>query len=377
MIKKLAKAAVARLMVFSLVCLGIIFVVATKNAEAGIDCEGSLRAYALDPNMKNYNCTCTSANSMPVCTKASSGGYSATPKKHNINQDIKMMIVEEVMGAMLQDIFGNPAESNSEQVRQQQEEQQDMARIAAERERQKALQKWQRSLAEAEEQRKLDQQDKVNQGASLMAKMQTIGSGNKIEPFRTGKAKLDLQPFSQNTYPSGQYDSFERLMCSAYFSNLAKKTVDPEDTRFYADQAARVMGGEPTYLECRIPPAGSEVMAQRMAAIKKTYAAMNEIDLRIKDIEVKLTETREKITAAETRKEEAESTISALKTRATEAPPEEKIAVDELLIQAQLLAAEIDQDILAEKQAESDLQKDKEQAENEFNTMKTELTAKQ
>ncbi len=358
---------------------------AARAVVAEPDCPGSLKAYAIDKNMKNYTCDCRNGlRSVPFCTPKSSsssssssgttGGKTSSSKKYNANNAIKMQVMEAAIGAIFSDLFGEQDKAKNEQLRQQQE----MARIAAEQAseqaRQKGLMDWQQRQAEGEAKGKSEQQAKVDSGNRLLSQMQTIGGGNATQPFGTGSARLDLKPISQNTYPSSKYTDLQRMMCSAYFSNLAKKTSNNEDMRFYADQAQRVMSGEPTYLECRMPKVSNVEIAKRMDEIKNTYERMGEVNNRIEDIDVKLTETKDKITAAEAKKEQAAATVSELQSRSATATPEEKNEIDDLLRQAQMLSQQIDQQIQQAKQEDIDLQNKKEQAEKEFNTMKTQLT---
>lgn len=350
----------------------MLFFVDAAFAGVVIDCRASKKAYDQDPNMKDYTCVCSGDNSlMPVCTPKTSaggvGGRTSGSSKYNANNAIKMQFMEAAIGALFKDLFAEPDESKNEQLRQQQE----LTRIAEEEKRQKSLHDWERMKSEAEAKIKLGQDDKINQGNRLLSQMQTIGGGNATQPFGVGSAKLDLKPISQNTFPSSHYSEMQRLMCSAYFSNLAKKTANNTDMRFYADQAQRVMSGEPTYLECRMPTVSNVTITKRMDEIKKIYEQMGEVNNRIQDIEIKLTKTKVKITAAETKKEQITTTLNELQNRGASATQEEKNEIDELLRQAKIQSEQINQQIQQAKQEDTDLQKERELAENEFNTMKT------
>ena len=206
--------------------------------------------------------------------------------------------------------------------------------------------------------------------------MQTVGGSGKLEPFSFGNPKLDLKPINQNTYPNTRLTTWERLLCSAYFSNLAKQSTKDVDARFYADQAQRVMVGEPTYLECRIPQVSNEKLAKRMEEVKKIYGDMNVKMKDLQDIEAKLTETREKIKDAEMKKEEATAKLTEIQNRAVTAKPEEKAEVDDLVRQAQEQSQIADQQLNQAKQSEKDALNKKEQLENELENMKSQMQAK-
>ena len=96
--ERLLNIAENRLLVVFVVCISMTSIVATRNAGAEIDCNGSLQAYAIDPNMRNYNCDCRNGpRSMPVCVpKSSSGsgstGYSGDSSKQQIADDIPISL---------------------------------------------------------------------------------------------------------------------------------------------------------------------------------------------------------------------------------------------------------------------------------------------
>jgi hypothetical protein len=352
----------------------------TRAASVRMDCEATIKAWVLDGYYRPGECYCSGGQ--PVCKKSSSGSSSAgvtgkqtsSSKKYNANNAIKMQAMDAAIGALFSDLFAQPNKAKNEEHRQQQEMERIAAEQAAEQARQRGVQDWQQRQAEAEAKGRLDQQAKVDSGNRLLSQMQAIGDGEPTQPFGTGNVKLDLKPISENTFPSAQYTALQRMMCSAYFSNLAKKTANDDDVRFYADQAQRVMSGAPTHLECRMPKVTSGAISKRMDEIKKTYDQMGEVNDRIQDIDTKLTGTKDKITAAEAKKEQAAAAISELQNRAARATPEERNEIDDLLRQAQMLSQEADQQLQQAKQADIDLQKEREQAEKEFTTMKTQLT---
>jgi len=221
----------------------------------------------------------------------------------------------------------------------------------------------------------MDDEAKRTQGAKVLSQMQTVGGG-KLEPFRVGNPKLDLKPIDPGTYPTAHLTEWERLLCSAYFSNMAKQSTSDVDARFYADQAQRVMSGEPTNIEWRIPQVFNEKLAKRMEEVKKLYDEMNVKIKDFQDIEGKLTETREKIKSAELKKEKVTVQINELQTRAATAKPEEKSEVEDLAAMARELLQDAEQELNQAKQSEKDALNKKEQLENELGNMRSQLQAK-
>jgi hypothetical protein len=250
--------------------------------------------------------------------------------------------------------------------RQQEEEQKKRA----------AIQAWLDLQNEEAMKKQMEQNARIKQGEKMLSQMQTVGGSGKLEPFSFGNPKLDLKPISQNTYPNTKLTTWERLLCSAYFSNLANQSTKDVDARFYSDQAQRVMVGEPTYLECRIPQVSNEKLAKRMEEVKKNSDEMNVKIKDLQDIEGKLTETREKIKDAELKKEEATTKVNELQNRAATAKPEEKAKIDELTRLAQEQSQDADQEINQAKQSEKDALNKKERLENELGNMRAQVQAK-
>ena len=369
--ERLLNIAENRLLVVFLVCMGMTSIVATGNAGVEIDCYGSLQAYAIDPNMRNYTCDCRNgARSMPVCTPKSSSSSGSTGYSGGSPQQ---QMMQSIFAPLFQGLFAPPPDTSAQDekarldaIKRQQEEEQ--KRLAA-------IQAWIDLQNKEDLQRKMEQEAKIKQGAKVLSQMQTVGGG-KLEPFSFGNPKLDLKPLSQNTYPNTRLTIWERLLCSAYFSNLAKQSTKDVDARFYGDQAQRVMIGEPTYLECRIPQVSNEKLAKRMEEVKKIYEEMNVKIKDLQDIEYKISESKEKIKNAELKKEEATAKLNELQNRAATAKPEEKAEVDDLTAMAQKQLQDAEQELNQAKQSEKDALNKKEQLENELENMKSQMQAK-
>ena len=368
--ERLLNIAENRLLVVFLVCMGLTSIVAMGNAGAEIDCNGSLQAYAIDPNMRNYICDCRNgARSMPVCTpKSSSNSGSTGYPGGSPQQQIQQMIFQSLFDSL----FASPPDTSAQDeiarlyaIKRQQEEEQ---------KKQEALNRWLTLQSEDKLKIEMEQNAKIKQGAEVLSKTQTVGGG-KLEPFSFGNPKLDLKPISQNTYPNTRLTTWERLLCSAYFSNMAKQSTKDVDARFYGDQAQRVMIGEPTYLECRIPQVSNEKLAKRMEEVKKIYGDMNVKIKDLQDIEYKISESKEKIKNAELKKEEATTKLNELKNRAATAKPEEKAEMDDLVRQAQEQSQIADQQLNQAKQSDNDMIKEKEKAENELKNMNAKIQA--
>ena len=245
---------------------------------------------------------------------------------------------------------------------------------AREQKKRAAIQRWHDFQNEEAMKRQMEDEARIKQGEKVLSKMRTVGSGGKLEPFSFGNPKLDLKPLSSQTYPAPS-NAWEQALCAAYFSNLAKQSTKDVDARFYADQAQRVMVGEPTYLECRIPQVSNEKLAKRMAEVKKIYGDMNVKMKDLQDVEYKISESKEKIKNAELKKEEATTKLNELQNRAATAKPEEKAEVDDLTAMAQKQLQDAEQELNQAKQSEKDALNKKEQLEKELKNMNAKIQA--
>lgn len=311
----------------------------------------------------NRPCGSGHASNCPYSPKSSSGGYSGGSSQQQM--------IQSIFAPFFKSLFDTPPDTSAQDeiarqnaIKRQQEEEQ---------KKQEALQRWLQLQNEEAMKKQMEDEAKRKQGEKVLSQMQTVGGSGKLEPFSFGNPKLDLKPISQNTYPNTRLTTWERLLCSAYFSNLAKQSTKDVDARFYADQAQRVMVGEPTYLECRIPQVSNEKLAKRMKEIKKVYDEMNVKIKDLQDIEGKLTETREKIKNAEIKKEEATAKLTEIQNRAATASPEEKAEVDDLVRQAMEQEQIADQQLNQSKESESEYLNKKEQIVNELENMKSQM----
>lgn len=310
------------------------------------------------PAFERSNSRCVNCNSV-----SSGGGYS--------KQDFQMQMMESILQPFFNNLFAPPDTSVQDKKNRQNAIKQQKA---AEQAKKAAIQAWIDLQNKEDLQRKMEQEARIKQGEKMLSQMQTVGSGGNLEPFSFGNPKLDLKPLSK-LHPAPS-TAWEQALCAAYFSNLAKQSTKDVDARFYADQAQRVMIGEPTYIECRIPQVSNEKLAKRMEEVEKIYAEMNVKINDLQDIEAKLTETREKIKHAEIKKEEATAKLNELQNRAATASSEEKAEVDDLVRQAMEQEQIAGQQLNQSKESERDDLNKKEQLENALGNMRSQVQAK-
>ena len=323
-----------------------------------VDCQGTISSWKYDRNYAEYakGCTCANGpNRMPVCSggssaKSGSGGY------HPDGLGMQGMMMQAIMAPMLGNLFAPPSAPSgpsAEELKQQEiaRQQAEAARIAAEKAKKAALDSWVKAQSDEELRRQAEQEGKIKRGEQLHAQMQALG-GNKLEPFSFGSPKLEMAPVSGGSFPTATLPVYDRLMCSAFFSNMARQAKSAVDARFYADQAQLVMNGQPTHIDCKIPKQSSEKMAERSKALKTTYEA---VSLKFKDLEglqIKLDEARQTLASAESKKEQAAAVLADTEKRAAAVPPEQKEEFDDLTARAMKELAEAEKELGEAKSSE-------------------------
>jgi hypothetical protein len=269
------------------------------------------------------------------------------------------MMMQAIMQPMFNSLFNPPAPSGGltqEQIKQAEQQRiaAEQARAAAEKAKNEALQKWAMAQSDDEIRRQVEQQEKLKRGEKVASQMQSVGGG-KLEPFSFGGGKLELQPIDRGGFPTAQYDDFERLMCSTFFSNIGKQSKTAVDAKFYSDQAERVMSGQSTDIECQLPKTSGKEMAARTKTVKKLYEEATVKIQELDKIDTGLSEANEKLTAATGKQEKATTKVKELEDRAAEAPPEQKEEIDELKALAEKELRDANEEAAGAQKAQQDL----------------------
>jgi hypothetical protein len=288
------------------------------------------------------------------------------------SQNTQMQLMEGLVSSFINLVMKSPDNSKQQKLDEEERQRQLAWKQADDKRKKEAFNQWKQFQSEEETRREMESSDKINRGQNLLLKMQTMGSQNTS----VARNKLEIQPIGKNSFVTNKYSEFEKLMCAAYFSDLAKNSTNAEDIKFYADQAELVMAGQPTFLECRISKVSDEKMAKRVEEVKVLYNEMNVKFKDLENIESMLQVTRDTLKKAEIKKEEVKKKISELQNRTLTVSQEEKAKSDEMLIEAQKLLMEADQEINQLKQSEKDFLNKKSQSENELNNLKTQIQGK-
>jgi hypothetical protein len=312
-----------------------------------------------------YDCKCNCPSQGSDCIPRSQSGGNSSYSGSNQSAEMQLMqpLIESFFDALFRKADNSQRNPSFEETQKQ---------LAEAQHNKEAMEQWQKF--QVEEMAK-NQMQKTTQGEELLKQMETVGNGDELQPFSMGNPKLDMQPLSQNAYPTSNYTEWERLLCSAYFSDLAKKSANDVDARFYADQAERVMSGEPTFIECRMPKVSDEKV-KRMEEVKILYNEMNVKFNELQDIEYKLKAAGSTVLKTDSIKVKAAEKLSKIQNEAPMARAEEKSHVDSLLIQAQRELREAESQLELAKNSERDLLNRKTGSETEFNNLKTQIQGK-
>jgi hypothetical protein len=335
----------------------------TNVQSQQIDCYASLKAYAQDPRMRDYTCSCPNGRyGMPVCKpKSSSGSYVVRPSGNlDPSQQLAVGIAGALFNSLFSDLFSDSSASSSanayqQQLRQQQEEQR-------EKERQAALDAWNKALATAEQDALEEQQKKREQGSALVRDHGITGGGGDLEPMWITQ-KPEAKPLQSGGYSTSGLTQDQRLACASYFSTRARdesKKGDLEAARFFNEQADKVMVGAKTDVACEFPqmanvptPKPQQMEPEKFAVVMKNF------DVKLKElqnIKVELNKARQEKQAAEENLKEADKKVVEIKNQMQSLQkPEEKAQADDLLRQALAERSDAEDQVNTAKQNEKEL----------------------
>ncbi len=337
-----------------------------------IDCYSTIEAWKSDPSLRNFmsthKCECPSPNARPVCKPISIGSSPSiqTPSvpsgRLSPSQQMTLLVMQSIFqplfNAISQDIFSSLDTSRQQQELARREEE---TRRQQEEMKRQAFEAWQRAQRELEAERLRQEAQRREAGQQILAQSR-ISEELKLEPsfFGSTQVKLDTISISAlSSYPAPS-SVIDRARCAAYFSDLAKKTKDPEGAKFLSLQAEKVMQGAPTDYPCRLEkipdvpmPQESYAKNEEVEAFINTYQAKI---LEFDDILTKVNETRKQIVSAENKLKEADVKIKELQTRSTSpSNQEEKAKLDDLLAQALALKEEAERELKTAKENEQKL----------------------
>jgi hypothetical protein len=328
-----------------------------------IDCQGTLQAWAIDrvtPGMQEFmathHCSCPCNTCEPNCTAIGSAPAAPWSGSHVTHATSSQMFAAQMVGEMIGQIiasaFAEPKVDEAALAAQKQKEEEE--RKKAEAEKQKLLAAWKAKQAQAEKDRQAAQAQNQQAGNDLLNHMQTFdGTGASsqtlaVEPVAgafgtmqlkpiTASSGAEFKPMSRASYDTSGLKDWQRALCAAYLSQSALSVVrtDPEQARYFDDQAALAMSGQPIEVRCQFPKMAEppQPQAGSSASMDKTVKAIEFVQARAKDlqdIETKLQKAKSEKSGAESMRKQAEEALAQAQTQKAQAKPDDAALLAEI-----------------------------------------------
>ena len=348
-----------------------------------MDCPGTVAAWNSDPRIpaQYKNCTCPCNTCQPQC-----GSFytppAATPQV--TGGTTSQMMATQLFGSFLNQLFSSvfsteepdTAESEQkiaeEQARQKQE--QDMLRAEWEAQQNKA------AISQQQEQEK-----KLEMGDDLLKEMHgaesstsVVSPGGKLEGFKwdtPAGVKVESASLSAGRYDTSGLKSWQRLLCAADFSKkaLSVQSSDPEEARFFNEQADRVSAGEAVEVPCSFPPMPAvpepPVPSPQMQQTEKNIQIV-QLDLKkLQGIEAKAQKVQSDKSAAQEKLQQAEAARRQAEADKASANPEDAALMAEIMrrqAEAQAQLDDANQKLKALSDQEQELSQQKEAIHQEL-----------
>ncbi len=313
-------------------------------------------------------------------SRASSGGLKP-------EQEMQRQMIQGILQPFFNSLFDFsdllPSPNTSATIEKERQEQ--LRR--EQQQKQTALEEWMRTQAEVESARVIEEARKKKEGQEILAKTATTDSG--LAPFSWSSPHQSLAPISLRGYETSKLTEVEKLLCAAYFSKLAEKSIEDgnlEGARCYTNQIFNVDGGLPTSIECKPPEElAASISTQNAKALNKKYTHMAKLydDVmpkieKLTDIQVKLDELGAKKEEATQKIEELNKKIEELKAKGqVDEKPEKKAEADDLLAQALALKAEAEKQHQEALESEHRLLQEKQNLQKELDAVKAKFQEEQ
>lgn len=339
-------------------CIGLALAVQVIFWGQTIDCPGTVQAWNSDPNIpaQYKGCTCTCDTCEPSC-----GGSYAAPaapwsgghvsSKANM-QMFAAQMVGDMIGQIIASAFAEPKVDQAALAAQKAKEEAEKKK--AEAEKQQLLAAWKAKQAQAAKERQAAQAQNQQAGNDLLNQMQTFGGTGAssqtltVEPVAgafgtmqlkpvTASSNAEFKPMSNAGYDTSGLKDWQRALCAAYLSQSALSVVknDPEQARYFDDQAALAMSGQPIGVKCSFPKiaAPPEPQAGSDASMDKTMKAIELVQARAQDlqgIETKLQKAKSEKSNAESKQKQAENALAQAQTQKAQAKPDDAALLAEI-----------------------------------------------
>ncbi len=331
--------------------------VASHAQSFEIDCPATKQSLAItNPELE---CTCSCPTCHPSCSQgssASSGSSDSSSSSHTSGLTPGQSAEVQVFGSLLDSLVDSILSSNKPDTAQIEQ------KLADEQAKQKMEQdiaraEWKAQQNKAAKNQQLEQDQRLQQGNALLTEMHAGESspsvaspGGTLEGFKWDAPSSDKTISS--SLGSGRYDtsglkSVQRLLCAADFSKKAQavQDSDPEQARFFNDQAAKVTAGESVDVACTFQPMPTVPEPVVSAQMQQTEKNIQTVQLDIKElqgIETKVQKVESDKSAAQEKVQQAEAARQQADADKASAKPEDAALLAEIMRRQAEAQAQLD-----------------------------------
>jgi hypothetical protein len=220
-----------------------------------------------------------------------------------------------------------------------------------------ALAEWRAQQNKAAKNHQLEQEQRLQQGDALLKEMHVGESstsaespGRKLVGFRwdtPAPTAAGATSLSAGRYDTSGLRSVQRLACAADFSKKAQAVQDsnPEQARFFNEQADRVTVGEAVDVACSFPPMPAvpePVISAQMQQMEKNIQTV-QLDIKeLQGIETKVQKVKTDKSAAQEKVQQAEAARQQTETDKANAKPEDEALMAEIMRRQAEAQAQLD-----------------------------------
>jgi hypothetical protein len=325
--------------------------VASHAQSFEIDCPATKQSLAVtNPEL---HCTCTCATCHPSCSQGSSASSSSshapslTPGQSATVQVFGSLLdslVDSILSTKKPDTAAIEQKIAEEQTKQKQA--QDIARA-----------EWMAQQNKAAKNHQLEQEQRLQQGDALLTAMHggesstsVESSGGKLEGFRwdtPAPGMAGASSLSVGRYDTSGLKSWQRLACAADFAKKAQAVLNsnPEQARFFNEQADRVTAGGAVEVACSFPPMPAVPEPVVSAQMRQTEKNIQTVQLDIKElqgIETKVQKVQSDKSVAQEKVQQAEAARQQAEADKASAKPEDAALLAEIMRRQAEAQAQLD-----------------------------------
>ncbi len=357
--------------------------VAAHAQTASYACQDTVNAWNIDPRIpaQYKHCTCLCPTCHPSCPQGSSAP-SATPQVTGGTPS--QIMATQLLGSFLNQLFASAFSTNEPDTAESEQQ------IADEQARQKQEQdmlraEWQAQQNKLAISRQQEQQNDQEVGNTLLTEMHGVETpatveslGGKLEGFKWDSpagVKVASTSLSAGRYDTSGLKSWQRLLCAADFSKkaLSVQSSDPEQARFFNEQADNVSAGGAVEVACSFPPMPAvpepPVPSPQMQQTEKNIQIV-QLDLKkLQGIETKAQKVQSDKSAAQEKLQQAEAARQQAEADKASANPEDAALMAEIMrrqAEAQAQLDDANQKLKALSDQEQELSQQKEAIHQEL-----------